>query len=159
AASAQPIADSIGRARASVEEIRTSLRRWQLARNWARTWHPKRYNPGERGYWLSWFLPWNPRAPLTSLRTKRTEFLAAIEVAVQVFQLRALLLNPVPDGQQVAVRLFNGVAGQVIGRDTRGALWLMHPEQIDDGDELSDPDHQATWHEVDGYDSRPVPAR
>jgi tetratricopeptide (TPR) repeat protein len=154
-----PTGDGARGARAGVEGIRHSLRRIDIVRNWLRTWHPKRYNPGERGYWLSWFLPWNPRAPLTSLRTKRTEFLAAIEVAEQVFQLRTLLDGDSAGDPPSPRKLFDGVAQRVIGRDTYGAMWLLHPEQMGKDGPTNGDKHKSAWHEVDGYDARPKPAQ
>ncbi|MFU8874319.1 tetratricopeptide repeat protein [Micromonospora sp. SL4-19] len=128
-----------------VRDLERRLWRRRIIGLWLRGWQPGRLNAGERRYWLGWFLPSHPRAPLTSLRSKRTEFLVAAQVAQLVITMRQLVegppapAGPSPDRwRSIAKRdprrrtkaLFNQLTLLVIGRRWHGAAWLLHPEQV-----------------------------
>ncbi|MFE9689604.1 hypothetical protein [Micromonospora sp. NPDC005806] len=136
---------SVADPEAVLRDMERRLRWRRIVGLWLRGWQPARLNAGERRYWLGWFLPSHPRAPLTSLRPKRTEFLVAAKVAQLVITMRQLVDDPPEHGDPTRARrwsimsrnprrrtkaLFNQLTLLIIGRRWHGAAWLLHPEQV-----------------------------
>lgn len=142
------------------DETFRRLRRRVLLRRWAQTWLPSLYTMGERNYWVSWFFPWHPHdVAVVSRRSKRSQFLAALDVCNQVIELlRIMTVTKRPDQEggstsaaasdvlKATVQLAELVTRP---RRTRSSalVRLFHPDLIRTSPtEERDSRHSPDWH-------------
>lgn len=116
-------------------DVRRLLRPWRVGWLWLRSWLPRWWSRGERGYWAGWLRPGHPRTPRLTLRSKRRDLLSAAGVALLTVRLRRLItqadaaIDPGFDRQAAVRRLFQLMDRRLSRGRWRG--WLRRRSAVD----------------------------